>query len=89
MIPHYRPTAWRDTAVRAVERPVRVTGHLFFDSAHLPCDEAGHPEQGQPARMSLWEIHLVYSLEVCRHATLAACRGDHDEDWQPLGTSQP
>ena len=89
MIPHYRPTAWRDTAIHALERPVRVTGHLFFDSAHLPCDEAGHQEPGQPARMSLWEIHPVYAFEVCRHTTMAACRGDHDEDWTPLGAPAP
>ncbi len=89
MIPHYRPTAWRDTAVRAIERPVRVTGHLFFDSPHLPCDDQGNPISGNPARVSLWEIHPVYTFEVCKHTTLAACRGDHDEDWTRLGEPEP
>ena len=88
MIPHYRPTAWRDSAIRAVERPVRVTGHLFFDSPHLPCDDEGNPIGGNPARVSLWEIHPVYAFEVCTHTALAACRGDHDEDWQLLGVPE-
>lgn len=89
VIPHFRPTAWRDTAIAAIERPVRVTGHLFFDSPHLPCDEEGHTVGGNPARVSLWEIHPVYAFEVCKHTALATCRGDHDEDWMPFGAPQP
>ena len=88
MIPHYRPKAWRDSAIQALERPVRVTGHLFFDSPHLPCDEEGNPVGGNLARVSLWEIHPVYAFEVCKYTTLPACRGDHDEDWTPLGAGK-
>jgi hypothetical protein len=89
IIPHFRPRAWRDTAIRAITRPVRVTGHLFFDSPHLPCNEEGHAVGGNPARVSLWEIHPVYAFEVCTHATLATRRGDHDEDWTPRGAPEP
>ncbi len=85
VIPHYRPKAWRDTTISEIERPVRVTGHLFFDSPHLPCDDQGNPISGNPARVSLWEIHPVYSFEVCRQTTPASCRGNHDEDWTLLG----
>lgn len=85
VIPHLRPKAWRDTAIAAIKRPVRVTGHLFFDSPHLPCDEEGRAVGGNPVRVSLWEIHPVYSFEVCKNTTLAACRGDHDENWNLLG----
>lgn len=89
VIPHFRPTAWQDTAIAAITRPVRVTGQLFFDSPHLPCDEEGRAVGGNPARVSLWEIHPVYAFEVCKHTTLAGCRGDHDEDWTSLGTVKP
>lgn len=89
LIPHFRPKAWRDTAIAATKRPVRVTGHLFFDSPHLPCDEEGRALGGNPARVSLWEIHPVYSLEVCKYTTVTACRGEHDEDWRPMGGPGP
>lgn len=89
VIPHFRPKAWRDTAIAAIKPPVRVTGQLFFDSPHLPCNEEGRAVRGNPARVSLWEIHPVYSFEVCKHTTLATCRGDHDEDWRPLRAAEP
>jgi len=86
---HFRPKAWRDTTIGDIERPVRVTGLLFFDSPHLPCDEEGHAVSGNPARVSLWEIHPVYLFEVCKHPKLTGCRGDHDEDWTLLGAPEP
>jgi hypothetical protein len=85
IIPHFRPAAWRDTTISTLTRPIRMTGQLFFDSPHLPCNEEGHAVGGNPARVSLWEIHPVYTFEVCTHTTLATCRGDHDEDWAPMG----
>jgi hypothetical protein len=85
IIPHFRPAAWRDTTISTLTRPIRMTGQLFFDSPHLPCNEEGHAVGGNPARVSLWEIHPVYTFEVCTHTTLATCRGDHDEDWKPMG----
>jgi len=89
VIPHFRPATWRDMAISKITRPVRVAGHLFFDSPHLPCNEEGHAVGGNPARVSLWEIHPVYIFEVCKHTTLATCRGNHDEDWRPLGAPEP
>lgn len=67
MSPHHRPDAWNHANVDKVARaklPVRVTGHLYFDSSHFPC-ENGQPSAGNPKRISLWEIHPVYKFEVC------------------------
>jgi hypothetical protein len=51
--------------------PVRVTGHLFFDSSHVPC-AGGQPVPSNPKRFSLWEVHPIYQLEVCT----GNCDGD-------------
>jgi hypothetical protein len=80
MIPHHRPNHWNFANASALKgRAVRVTGHVFFDSRHtlVPC-----PKQGNPKRMSLFEIHPVYRFEVCRHG--AECRQRVDDDWQDL-----
>lgn len=44
--------------------PVRVTGHLFFDSSHVPC-ENGQGVRSNPKRVSLWEVHPIYQFELC------------------------
>jgi hypothetical protein len=65
--PHHRPDSWTQENVEKVAKAgaqVQVTGQLFFDSSHFPC-EAGKPSSGNPARISLWEVHPVYKLEVC------------------------
>ena len=65
--PHHRPDSWTKPNVQKVAQGhhrVRVTGQLFFDSSHSPCTD-GKAEAGDPHRTSLWEIHPVYSLEVC------------------------
>ena len=76
MIPHHRPDSWSATNVNAVasaKAPVRVTGQLMFDSSHLPCQD-GSPTTGNPSRISLWEIHPIYSFEV----------GDGKGNWTSL-----
>ncbi|HYV68207.1 MAG TPA: hypothetical protein VE964_18355 [Myxococcales bacterium] len=69
--PHHRPDSWNEANVQKValgHRRVRITGQLFFDSSHSPCVD-GKAEAGDPHRASLWEIHPVYSFEVCpKHA---------------------
>jgi len=67
MIPHYRPAEWtacnvNDVATKGLR--VRVTGHQFFDGSHVPCKD-GLPQGSNPKRVSLWEIHPIYSFEVC------------------------
>jgi len=83
VIPHLRPAAWTDKAIAGAGRPVRITGQLFFDASHHPCAN-GQPQPSSPSRVSEWEIHPVYSIEVCSGTTLAACPVDDDTKWSPL-----
>jgi len=86
MIPHFRPASWDKITFAAVlaklkKHPVRITGQMFFDASHAYC---GHPEfqpGGDPHRRSLWEIHPVYALDVCRNKTLAGCKVDKAAVW--------
>jgi hypothetical protein len=80
MSPHHRPDAWTAgnvNKVAAARALVRVTGQLFFDSSHEPCQN-GQPVRSNPKRVSLWEIHPVYKFEVCT----ANCSGAGK--WLPL-----
>jgi hypothetical protein len=68
MTPHHRPDSWTASGVQRVaikHRPVRVTGQLLFDSSHTPCQD-GKEVPGDPRRSSLWEIHPIYGLDVCK-----------------------
>jgi hypothetical protein len=81
MSPHHRPANWNLAEVQAVagaHLPVRVTGQLFFDSSHSPCQN-GKVVAGDPARVSLWEIHPIYQFEVCTQGDCASGQG-----WTPL-----
>src|SRR5207237_1345911 len=61
---HFRPAAWTPlTLIRLGDRGVRFTGQLFFDASHTPCTAGA--VRGGPARVSVWEIHPVYAIEVC------------------------
>ena len=79
IIPHFRPTQWEQDELRRVagrELPVRIAGQLFFDASHFPCD-GENPHGGESLRRaSLWEIHPVYSIDVCKSTTLDDCRAD-------------
>ena len=82
--PHFRPKDWNRTNLNALtRRPVRITGQLFFDASHLPCHN-GKPKQGDPRRMSIWEIHPVYAVDVCIERKLTSCKIDDDDKWLPL-----
>jgi hypothetical protein len=78
--PHYEKEVLMQT--RVAERPVRVTGQLFFDASHRPCVN-GEPKESLQ-RISLWEIHPVYSIDVCRQKTLGECSADNDSAWIPI-----
>lgn len=68
MSPHHRPDAWTHGNVEKVSQaklPVRVTGQLYFDSSHFPCSGGQGAGEGNPKRVSLWEIHPIYKFEVC------------------------
>lgn len=81
MSPHFRPPLWAEKVLNSIKNPVRITGHLMFDASHHPCADGKRPN---PKRMSSWEIHPVYNVEVCRKASLASCKADDDSVWQSL-----
>jgi hypothetical protein len=83
MIPHYRPAIWTDKNLMAVKQhPVKVKGPLLYDDSHTPCSGTSRPN---PKRISLWEIHPVYSLQVCRLLDLDQCRSSTNaSDWVAL-----
>jgi hypothetical protein len=81
MIPHHRADSWAADNVEKAAKgnlPVRVTGQLFFDSSHLPCQN-GAAIGDNPKRISLWEIHPIYQFEVCSSGTCSSGTG-----WVPL-----
>jgi hypothetical protein len=87
MSPHFRPAAWSDIDMKTpVGRLVRITGPLFFDSSHTPCtvdDQNNITATSSPARLSLWEIHPVYAIEVCDTASGTDCKVADAADWTP------
>ena len=82
MSPHFRPPAWTPENLNAIGRPVRIEGQLFYDGSHTPCSATSRPN---PKRASLWEIHPVYSVDVCEMTDIDKCRNStNPADWVPL-----
>jgi hypothetical protein len=85
--PHFRPDQWDEATICNAARlhPLRFTGQLMYDAAHRPC--SGSPPkagQGAPARVSSWEIHPVYAIDVCTKKSLSSCKADNGSVWVPL-----
>jgi hypothetical protein len=81
IIPHFRPSTWAQLDMKTpVANPVRVRGQLFYDDAHQGC-QPGKP--ASPARRSVWEIHPVYQLDVCKGTTESACQATDANAWVP------
>lgn len=79
--PHFRPGTWQPDHLNALGRhPVRLSGQLFFDGSHRPCANG----RGSPRRVSVWEIHPVYGVDVCRNETLKSCDANDESKWVPL-----
>ncbi len=87
MSPHFRPAKWSLIDLRTpVKNPVRVTGPLFYDDSHEPCIMAGGNLVGEaPQRISLWEVHPVYALDVCSSTDPKQCdvASDSAALWTP------
>ena len=86
--PHFRPAAWNKLAASSSNttfstRPLRITGALTFDAEHKPCTN-GKPATGSPVRISVWEIHPVYAVDVCKFTTLTRCKATTDSAWTPF-----
>jgi len=75
-------------ATRLQAAVYRVTGQLFFDASHEPCPCG--TTHCSPLRSSVWEIHPIIALEVCKPGT--GCDVNNDADWIRFDTwleSQP
>lgn len=84
--PHFRPAEYRrfhykEHVEKLKTRPVRIKGHLFFDGSHKPCANGG-ALSGHPARRSIWEIHPVYYIDVCKNKSLSSCKADDESKWK-------
>jgi hypothetical protein len=86
--PHFRPAAWQKLASASSnavfkKNPLRITGVLTYDSEHKPCIN-GKPSSGSPVRISVWEIHPVYAVDVCKNTTLSKCDPTNNSVWTPF-----
>lgn len=84
--PHFRPDVWDGQELLAANaHPLRFTGQLFYDAAHRPCSGSpAQPGASAPARVSSWEIHPVYGIDVCKKRSLRSCKADDESAWTPL-----
>ena len=80
--PHFRPVQWDESTICSAARhhPLRFTGQLMYDAAHRPCSGGS----GAPARVSSWEIHPVYGIDVCTKKSLKDCKADNGLVWKAL-----
>lgn len=89
IIPHFRPSSWpriyyAEHYEEIKRHPLRLKGHLFFDGSHHPCGDPHMNPSRDPLRRSDWEIHPVYSIDVCSNTTLAACAVNDESKWTPF-----
>jgi len=82
IIPHFRPEQWEVDKLKMIEHPVRFTGQLFFDASHKPCKN--DTEGPTPKRASVWEIHPVYAIDVCKSRQLSRCSATDRTMWISL-----
>jgi hypothetical protein len=84
--PHFRPDGWDAHAILlANDHPLRITGPLMYDASHRPCSGSPpKPGVSAPARVSSWEIHPVYGIDVCTKKSLRSCKPSDDTVWVPL-----
>jgi hypothetical protein len=103
MSPHFRPTGW--SVLDSVEAkgkiakqpeitqfPIRIRGQLMLDATHELCTGTPPVEvKGNPARRSMWEIHPVYSADVCQFQDVNKCNIDSTDSkvWTPLSDWKP
>jgi len=71
-------------ASRLQAHAYRITGQQFFDASHTPCPCNKANCGTNPVRATLWEIHPVYEIEVCKAG--AQCNESNDADWVAFDT---
>jgi hypothetical protein len=75
--PGWTLPALRDLAKRRAL--VLFVGRLFYDSEHLVRDDCSKPHVAQPKRMTLWEVHPVVEMYVCKDD---GCTAASKEGWR-------
>ena len=83
-IPHKRPAALERTAIEKIgdKQIVKITGPLLFDASHKPCSGTT-PGKEDPARVTVFEIHPVYNIELCSQNTMAQCTANSN-NWKSV-----
>lgn len=92
MSPHFRPAVWEKIVSTSFHKvfqtyPVRITGTLMMDAEHVPCVN-GTIRSGNPVRISVWEIHPVYAIDICKNTSLKACGVADASAWTPFDKYQ-
>ncbi|UFZ08081.1 SH3 domain-containing protein [Bradyrhizobium ontarionense] len=83
MIPQNRPDNWTAADLATLRGKVLlIEGALLYDNMHVTNGDANNPLSGQPKRFSLWEIHPITSLKVCKKPTASQCDPDRTADWK-------
>ena len=83
VIPHFRPVWWGGIDIRTPVPPVRITGQLFYDDTAIVCEpgHGGKPGGTGNGRLTKWDIHPVYAIDVCTNENPALCRALDDGAW--------
>ena len=79
------PTSWRTiSAAPRASTAAAASGRTSVLRRIARTVQRERADAGNPPRRSGWEIHPVYSIEVCEFKTLATCRFDREDVWIPL-----
>jgi hypothetical protein len=84
--PHRKNDDWDLDKLKKIQKqqmPVKLEGHLFFDSEHAPNTQKNGKSKN-PKRFSVWEIHPLTSFQVCVANSCTESSGWKAlEDWTP------
>jgi hypothetical protein len=86
MIPQGRPAGWtlaKLLRARDEKRMTLAVGALFLDNIHVVNANPHASIDGQPKRISIWEVHPIKQFFVCEKVG-NACSPDRLADWTPL-----
>lgn len=82
--PHFRPPEWTDDNLNHFhDHLFRFTGQLFLDTSHKACGP-GSSKGCTPKRISVWEVHPVYAIEICESTDASTCEPNGTDGWEPL-----
>ncbi|GLR87695.1 hypothetical protein GCM10007857_44060 [Bradyrhizobium iriomotense] len=83
MIPQDRPDNWTSADLKTLRGKVLlIEGALLYDNMHVTNGDENNPLSGQPKRFSLWEIHPITSLKICKKAAVSQCDPERTSDWK-------